>query len=110
MRPMLERMVMTTELADDPEGWDEVSPMALARPDAPPFLVVAGGLDLLVPIEETRKFVESMREISQSPVGYIELPYAQHAFDVVSSHRTARVINAVGDFCEHVVVGAQKRA
>lgn len=103
MRPFLERMVMPSKLADDPTGWDEVSPMTLARPDAPPFLIVGAADDLLVPIEETRHFVEAMRATSSAAVGYVELPHAQHAFDIINSQRTARVAHAIGEFCDHVV-------
>ena len=73
-----------------------------------PFLIVVGAYDTLVPIEETRKFVEALRSTSNAPVGYVELPHAQHAFDLVNSPRTARVTTAIGEFCDQVV-GARER-
>ena len=105
MRMFLERTVMKTKLADDPEGWAKASPLDLCSDDAPPFFVIHGRNDTLVPVAEARHFVEKLREASSSPVVYAELPGAQHAFDVFPSVRTALIIRAIERFVAFVYTG-----
>ncbi|MBV8161826.1 MAG: alpha/beta hydrolase [Acidimicrobiia bacterium] len=95
MRKFLERAVMSTKLADDPEGWAKVSPLDRITPDGPPMFVIHGHNDTLVPVGEARHFVEKLRRASRQPVVYAELPGAQHAFDIFPSIRTAHVIRAI---------------
>jgi acetyl esterase/lipase len=95
MRMFLERSVMPTKLADDPEGWAKASPLDRITPDDPPFFVIHGHNDTLVPVAEAHHFVEKLRATSKEPVVYAELPGAQHAFDVFPSIRTAHVIRAI---------------
>ena len=105
MRLFLERMVMKSKLRDEPEAWAKASPLDQIREDAPPFFVIHGANDTLVPVAEARHFVEKLRETSSSPVVYAELPGAQHAFDIFPSLRTARVIRAVERFADYVYTG-----
>jgi acetyl esterase/lipase len=72
------------------------------NPDAPPFFVVHGTNDTLVPIAEARAFVAGLRAVSKAPVLYAELPYTQHAFDVLPSVRSAHAVAAVVRFLEGV--------
>ncbi len=74
------------------------SPSARVRPDAPPFLLVHGDHDTVVPAEDARLFAERLRESSTRPVVYAELPGGQHAFDLFHSPRFEAVINAVDAF------------
>ncbi|MBD7999406.1 alpha/beta hydrolase [Oerskovia gallyi] len=87
----------------------ESAPGDYLRPDAPPFLVVHGDQDTLVPVEGARHFVAGLRGTSTSPVVYAELPGAQHGFDLFHSMRFDAVVTAVEEFAERVVV-AQDRA
>jgi dipeptidyl aminopeptidase/acylaminoacyl peptidase len=59
------------------------------------MLVFHGRNDSLVPVEVARRFVDRLRQRSRAPVGYVELPRTQHAFDVLASIR-----------CRHTTVGA----
>ncbi|GAA2736328.1 alpha/beta hydrolase [Actinocorallia aurantiaca] len=79
------------------------SPSARVRPDAPPFLLVHGDHDTVVPAEDARLFAERLRESSTRPVVYAELPGGQHAFDLFHSPRFEAVINAVDAFTARVL-------
>jgi acetyl esterase/lipase len=57
------------------------------RADAPPFFVLQGVNDTLVPVESARLRGANLRAVSRAPVAYAELPLAQHAFDVLASLR-----------------------
>ncbi|TYK48199.1 alpha/beta hydrolase [Actinomadura decatromicini] len=92
---LLERMVIKQPFAANPEVYAKASPVTYIREDAPPFFVVHGSRDSLIPVVEAHRFVERLRDVSAAPVIYAEMKGAQHAFDVFPSYRTARVIEAV---------------
>lgn len=94
---LLEKLVLKTR---DPEAFRQASPLTHVRAEAPPFFVIHGRNDTLVPVEEARLFVERLRAVSAAPVAYLELPGTQHAFDVFPSIRSAHVVRAVERFVE----------
>jgi acetyl esterase/lipase len=96
-RHLMDRLVMKTT---DDDVYRAASPIEAVREDAPPFLVIHGRNDTLVPVAEARLFVERLRAVSTSPVLYVELPGTQHAFDVFPSIRSSHVVRAVGRFVE----------
>lgn len=100
--PLLERLladrVLKTALADDRESWDLASPMSHVRADAPPFFLLHGANDTLVPVEQGRAFARLLRETSHRPVVFAELPRAQHGFDVLPSVRAHHAVRAVERF------------
>jgi acetyl esterase/lipase len=97
---MLERRIFKTKYAEHPEVFEAASPLYRLRPDAPPFFVIHGTNDTLIPVADARDFAHKLREISQSPVLYAELPFTQHAFDVMPSVRSAHAVAAVVRFLE----------
>jgi acetyl esterase/lipase len=97
---MLEKTVMKVKESDHPEVFRAASPTHRVHPGAPPFFVLQGANDTLVPVETARTFVQRLRAVSRSPVAYAELPLAQHAFDVLASLRCQATTSAVGDFLE----------
>jgi acetyl esterase/lipase len=74
------------------------SPLAYVRREAPPFFVAHGDLDTLVLVEDARRFVERLRSASGSPLVYVELPGAQHSFDLFHSIRFETVVDAIEAF------------
>lgn len=84
-----------------PEDFLAASPYAHVRADAPPFFVVHGSNDSLIPVGEARAFVERLRAVSDNPVAYAELRGGQHAFDIFPSIRSVHVVRGVARFLEH---------
>jgi acetyl esterase/lipase len=99
---LLERRVFKRRLADDPGVFEGASPLHRVHPGAPPFFVIHGTNDTLVPVGDARAFVRALRAVSRAPVLYAELPYTQHAFDVLPSVRSAHAVAAVVRFLEGV--------
>jgi acetyl esterase/lipase len=97
---MLEKSVMKVKESEHPDVFRDASPTFRVGHDAPPFFVLQGGNDTLVPVETAREFVERLRAVSGQPVAYAELPLAQHAFDVLASLRCQATTSAVGDFLD----------
>ncbi len=76
----------------------ETSPLAHARDDAPPFLLLHGDRDSVIPVQWAREFAADLRAISHAPVELVELPGAQHAFDHFHTVRSAPVAAAIQAF------------
>jgi acetyl esterase/lipase len=95
---LLEHTVIGTRYAEDTHTWQRASPLLRVGPDTPPFLVVHGSTDAVVGVDQSRRFVAALRERSPAPVGYAELPRAQHGFDGVPTARTAHIAAAAHRF------------
>ncbi len=96
----VEPWVMKSKRHEAPEMWALASPLDQVGPHAPPFLVVHGDKDTLASVEGARLFAEELGKASHSPVHYLELKGAQHAFEVFPSIRTKHVIDGVSHFLE----------
>lgn len=99
---LLERRVMKVSAALHPEVFVAASPTSRVGPEAPPFFVLHGTNDTLVPVAVARQFVRQLRLVSRSSVAYAELPLAQHAFDVLASLRCRATTAGVVAFLEAV--------
>ena len=76
--------------------------MARVHPEAPPFLVVPGTGASVIPVAQAQSFVERLRGVSRSVVGYVELPGAGHGFDMTDGTRTGAASTAIGLFLNHI--------
>jgi acetyl esterase/lipase len=95
---VLEELVMKVKLADDRDLYESASPTHRVHAGAPPFCVLHGDRDTLVPVADARRFVAQLRAVSERPVVYAELAGAEHAFDILPSLRTARVVETIERF------------
>jgi acetyl esterase/lipase len=107
LRELLERRIVKRTAASAPEVYRNASPIFHVRPDAPPALVVHGDLDTLAPVTQAREFVARLRAISRSPVVYVELRGAHHAFEVFNSVRTMHSVAGVDLFLAWLVSAAR---
>jgi acetyl esterase/lipase len=98
MVPMVAKNVFKLSRTEIAEPFRVASPITHVSEDAPPFFVLHGTNDSLVPVEQARAFTARLREVSRQPVVYAELPYAQHAFDSFGSARAAHAAVAVEQF------------
>jgi acetyl esterase/lipase len=98
----LERVVVKRSIARHPEIFRDASPIARTHADAPPFLVIHGSGDTVIPVQQARDFVEKLRSVSRALVGYVELPGAGHGFDMTDGARTGSMATAIGLFLNEV--------
>jgi acetyl esterase/lipase len=98
LRGLLETKVMKASIEEDPERYELASPIAQLSPDDPPFFVIHGTLDTMVPVAEARHFCEEFRRIVRAPLVYAEIPGAQHAFELFPSMRSVHVVHGVERF------------
>ncbi|MCB1027770.1 MAG: alpha/beta hydrolase [Microthrixaceae bacterium] len=104
MLELMDPLVFPSPVAKDPELHRDYSPVERVHSDAPPFLIVQGSLDVLVPAEGARRFAQELRAVSGQPVLYTELEGAQHAFEIFMSPRTRRTLDWVEKFLDATVL------
>jgi acetyl esterase/lipase len=102
MPELLERMIIKQPHTTNLQSYIDASPVSHVSADAPPFFVLHGRNDSLVPVEQARSFVAKLRGVSTQPVVYAELPFAQHAFDMLGSVRAAHAAIAVEQFLAEI--------
>jgi acetyl esterase/lipase len=98
MLPFLEHFVMQARYADNPDVFKAASPISHAHAGAPPFFVLHGENDAVIPSTQARAFCTALREAGAPTVGYAELPNAHHAFDTVATVRSQLAADAVAEF------------
>ena len=98
--------VLHESVKDNPALWDLASPVAQIHADAPPFMILHGALDSLAAVSEGRVFSQKLAEVSNNPVVYVEMPGAEHAWEIIHSLRTEHTIDGVHRFLEWVRANA----
>jgi acetyl esterase/lipase len=92
----LQKFVVKKRFADNRQVYLDASPITRLRPDAPPFFILHGKDDSIIPVPEGREFADAIRDASTSTVAYAEIPHAQHAFDFYfgspRAHYTAQAV------------------
>jgi acetyl esterase/lipase len=98
----LQKFVVKKSFAKYRQVYVDASSIARVHSDAPPFFVLHGHDDSLIPVQEARDFVRELAEVAKRPVLYAELPHAQHAFDMYGSPRAHQTAEAVAQFLSWV--------
>jgi acetyl esterase/lipase len=98
----LERVVVKRRISRHPEIFRDASPIARVHRNAPPFLVIHGSKDSVIPVAQAQSFVERLRTVSHSLVGYLELPGAGHGFDLMDGERAGVAAHATSLFLNQV--------
>ncbi|BBZ26217.1 esterase [Mycolicibacterium madagascariense] len=99
---ILQRYIVKKRFADHRDVYLDASPITRVHPDAPPFFVLHGTDDSIIPVQEGREFVEALTTTSTNPVVYAEIPHAQHAFDFFGSPHGHFTATAVAHFLDWV--------
>ncbi len=102
--PFIARWVMKADPVADEDLFRAASPLDQVHRGAPPFLIIHGESDSVVPTAEAEQFVTALEDVSEQRVIYAEVPGANHAFDVLDSLRTHYVISGVQRFLDSVRV------
>lgn len=98
----LERVVVGRKQKRYPDVFSAASPMARIHRDAPPFFLIHGDSDVVIPVDEARAFRDALRATSRNPVQYCEIPRAGHAFDLVDSSHARRCSVEAAKFLNEV--------
>lgn len=100
----LQRNVMPGSQPDHAALWRAMAPAthlgSVPAGAHPPFFVLHGTHDELIPVDEVRWFVERLRKQLGNEVIYAEIPYAHHGFDVFHSLRADLLVEAMQHYLE----------
>ncbi len=99
---LLARFVMKLPLVGSEAAYAKASPLDRIHEGAPPFFLVHGDGDTLAPVQQARDFYAAFRARARAPIGYAEIPGAQHAFEIFPSVRTAHLLQGIGRFAAHL--------
>jgi acetyl esterase/lipase len=86
------------------------SPFDYAERGSAPLLIVHGDQDTLTSAKRARGLARRARDASANPVVYVELPGAQHSFDLFSSIRFEAVIDGIQAFAASIAAPDLTRA
>jgi acetyl esterase/lipase len=98
----LENIVVQRRYDRHEDIYRDASPLARVTDSAPPFFVVHGGSDFVIPVAQARTFVDRLRATSRETVGYLELPGAQHGFDLIDGGCTGSACTAIRLFLNEI--------
>jgi predicted esterase len=76
--------------------------MARIHEDAPPFFLIHGDQDTIIPVREARHFRQALEATSRNPVVYSEIQRAGHAFDLVDTSHARRCAVEATRFLDEV--------
>ena len=98
MMPLLEHVVMQTSRESNADVFEKASPTHRAHRDAPPFFILHGRDDAVVPHRQAVAFSDALRRSGADTVAYAEIPNAHHAFDTIATLRCQLSAEAVATF------------
>lgn len=94
----IENVVVGHSFNSRPDVFYSASPMDRINPWSAPALLVHGGRDVLIPVNEARGFHRRLSAVSESAVDYLEIPGAVHGFDLISPAQTLTANRAIAEF------------
>jgi acetyl esterase/lipase len=106
---ILQRYIVKKRYREHRQVYLDASPITKVRADAPPFFVLHGKDDSVIPVGEGRDFAAALKEASDQPAAYAEIPHAQHAFDFFGSPHGHYTATAVAHFLDWVKATRRSR-
>lgn len=100
--PVIPNRVMKVSAESDPDRYRAASPLDQSHPEAPPFLLIHGTSDSLVPVAETTVFAAALEENNVS-VELLRVRWGQHAFDIMGGARSRALAIRIREFLDRTV-------
>jgi acetyl esterase/lipase len=76
--------------------------MDQVHPNAPPMLILHGRHDTLADFNSAKAFAQTLDKASNNGVTFVELPSAQHAYDIAHAPPTPEHVRAIYRFLESI--------
>lgn len=97
LKELFESSVIKGSFKEKPKLYESASPVHRVTEGAPPFFVIHGDRDVVVPLWHAHALIEKLRQTSLERVAFAELPGGQHGFEMFSSPR-----------CQFAVAGVER--
>ena len=98
MPSLLENVVMQRRFDEHRHVFEAASPTRRVHRDAPPFFILHGANDAVIPRSQARGFHSALRAAGARTVAFAEIPRAHHAFDTIATLRCQLAADAVASF------------
>lgn len=98
MPSLLEHVVMQRRFDEHRHVFEAASPTRRVHRDAPPFFILHGEQDAVVPRSQAQTFHAALRTAGAGTVAFAEIPNAHHAFDTIATLRCQLAVEAVASF------------
>lgn len=108
LRRLWHLLVMKRSFGAAAEAYRAASPATHFDADAPPTLLIHGELDTLVPVASARAFTEDCARRVPGRVALIEVPGAEHAFEVFTSRRGVLAVDAAAQWLDATLLPANQ--
>lgn len=102
METFLSTLVMPGPISTHRELWNQLSPIAHVRAEAPPMLIVHSRQDALADFDSAKAFADALSHVSDADVHFVGLEQAQHAYDIAHSPPTPEHVRTVHRFLNDV--------
>lgn len=89
------KIVMRSTPATNPELYRKASPIKWISDKAPPFLVLQGETDALVPLSVAQRFYEALDRNNVPYLCALRLPLLEHAFDILPTISTQLTLSGI---------------
>jgi dipeptidyl aminopeptidase/acylaminoacyl peptidase len=100
---------MQRRFAEHRQVFEAASPTLRVHRDAPPFFILHGANDAVVPRSQARTFHSALRGCGARTAAFAEIPNAHHAFDTIATLRCQLAADAVASFLG-IVYGRHRQA
>ncbi|MEU9107680.1 prolyl oligopeptidase family serine peptidase [Streptomyces xanthophaeus] len=97
-------LLIGAAVADAPERARAASPVARVHADAPPFLVLHGALDTLIPLAQGGQLAAALHQVG-ARVDFRPVPGADHGWAGLSDEEVERIFSASVDFAHACTAG-----
>ena len=69
----------------EPECFQQINPTNWVSENTPPFLLIQGETDALIPVKETQAFWNALQTKNRNHSTLLTLPLVEHSFDIFPS-------------------------
>ncbi len=95
---------------EEPVCYKKITPANWISIDTPPFLILQGETDALIPIEETKKFWKILKYKKIKSSAFLNLPLVHHGFDIFPTLTEQCIIPIIENFLIMLHYNYYKRA
>ncbi len=89
------KMIMRSTPQSEPKKYRQASPIQRISKNAPPFMILQGDADALVPMREASQFYQALQNADTPHLVFLRLPLVNHTFDTLPTIPTQHVLPAV---------------
>ncbi|MBF0279338.1 MAG: alpha/beta hydrolase [SAR324 cluster bacterium] len=92
------KTVMRSTPETEPKKFRQASPVRRISRNPPPFMILQGDSDALVPMREARNFYQALQKANTPRLVFLHLPMVKHSFDTLPTIPTQQILPYVEQY------------